>query len=207
MSGGASATTVAAVVAAAASAAGAAVSAQAAMQNANAQAASAKFQSQVAAGNQQTALQNAAFAAASGEQQAAVQEQKTRAQIGAIEASQGSSGVDVNSTTATNVRTSQGELGKLDAETIRSNAARQAYGYETQGNNFGNSSSADVSQAQNAETAGDFSAGAGLLSGAGNAAANYSKVMNNSTGINSDASNYINSSPQDQVSADIAAEG
>lgn len=180
---------------------GTAVSVSGQMQQASAAKASANYQSEVAAGNQTIATQNANFAAASGEQQAAVQEQKTRAQVGAIEAGQGSSGVDINSPTAKAVRTSQGELGALDAQTIRSNAARTAYGYETQSTNFGNQSSADIAQANNAETSGDINAGSSLLSGAGNASLNYANVMGKATGLN-----YINSSPQSQVAADVAAE-
>lgn len=183
MSGGASTATVAAVIGATAAAAGAATSAAGAIQQANASQASAKYQSEVANSNAQIATQNANFAAASGEQQAAIQEQKTRAQIGSEEAAQGSSGVDINSPTESAVRKSTDELGQLDAQTIRSNAARQAYGYETQSTNFGNQSAADLSQGANAETAGDINAGGGLLSSAGNASLNYAKVVGNANGI------------------------
>lgn len=182
MSGSISVTT-AAYIGVALAAAGAGASVLGTMQQASAAQAAAKYQSEVAAGNQEIANKNASFAAASGEQQAAIQEQKTRVQIGAIEAAQGSSGVDINSPTATAVRTSQNELGQLDAQTIKSNAARQAYGFETQANNFGNQASADIAQGNNAETAGKIGAGAGLLSSAGNASLNYSKIINNSSGL------------------------
>lgn len=162
---------------------GTAVSVSGQMQQAQAQKASANYQSEVAAGNQKIATQSADYAAASGEQQAAIQEQKTRAQIGSISAAEGSSGVDINSPTATAVRTSQGELGALDAQTIRSNAARTAYGYETQSTNFGNIASAETATGQNAETAGEVGGAGALLSGVGNASLNYAKVMGNSTGI------------------------
>lgn len=184
MSGGASATTVAAVIGTTLAAAGTAASVASSMQQASAAQAAAKYQSEVASSNQQIATQNAQFASASGEEKAAVQEQKTRAQMGAIEAGQASSGVDINSPTATAVRTSTDELGNLDAQTIRSNAAREAYGYQTQSTNFENQSAADISQGENAGVAGEFNAGSGLLSGAGNAGLNYAKVMNSSTGIN-----------------------
>lgn len=169
---------------------GTAFSAFGQMQNANAAKAAADYQSQVAAGSQQIALKNASFAAAAGEEQAAEQEQKTRTQEGSILTSQGSSGVDVNSPTATAVRTSQAELGALDAQTIRSNAARQAYGYQTQATNFENAGSADIAEGENAKTAGDINAGAGLLNGVGNASLNYAKVMGNASGVNT--SNSIN---------------
>jgi len=178
MAGSITATTAIAATGLALSAAGTGVSVMGALQNASAQKASADYQAQVAAGNAKIATQNANFASESGEQQAAIQEQKTRSQVGAIEAAQGSSGVDINSPTATAVRTSQGELGALDAQTIRSNAARTAYGYQTQSTN---------------------SAGAGLLSGVGNASLNYAKVIGNSSGI--DTSNSVNISDSNAVGA------
>lgn len=182
MSGSVSATTLAyAGLALSAVGTGAGVLGQ--MQQAAAQKASADYQSKVAAGNQTIALQNASFAAKSGEQQAAIQEQKTRAQIGAVEAGQASSGVDINSPTASAVRTSTDEVGALDAQTIRSNAARQAYGYQTQAANYGNAASADTATGQNAETAGEINAGAGLLSNVGSASTNYANVLNKASGL------------------------
>lgn len=204
MTGGVSATTVAGLALAAA---GTAASVIGQMQQASAAKASANYQSEVAAGNQQIAKQNASYAAAEGEAQAAQKEMQTRAQEGAILSGQASSGVDVNSPTSTAVRTSESELGKLDANTIKSNAARRAYGYETEATNFGNQESADKATGSNAETSGYIGAGSALLSGAGNAALNYSKAVGFSSGINSDSSSYIKSSPGDQVAADIYAEG
>lgn len=199
MSGGASTATVVAVIGAAVAAAGTAASVASSMQQASAAQASAKYQSQVTDSNAQIAKQNANFAAAAGEQKAAIQEQKTRAQIGAIEASQGSSGVDINSPTSKAVRTSAGELGALDAQTIRANAAREAYGFETQSTNFGNQSSADTSLGENAGTSGDIKAASGLLNGAGNASLNYASVMGNANGLDT-------LSRQREVASDVAAE-
>lgn len=162
---------------------GAGVGVSGQLQQASAQKAAADYQSKVAASNAATALQNAEFTAASGEQQAAIQQQKTRAEVGAELSAEASSGVDVNSETSSNVLKSTDELGRLDAQTIRSNAARQAYGYETQSTNFGNQSSADLSQGANAETAGEFNSGGSILSGAGSAAMNYAKVTNNASGL------------------------
>lgn len=159
------------------------------MQQASAAKAAANYQSEVAAGNQQVATQNAQYAAAEGEAQAGAQEQKTRTQEGEILAGQASSGVDVNSPTASAVRTSQGELGQLDAQTIKSNAARSAFGYETQATNFGNAASAETAQGQNAETAGEIGAGAGLLSGVGNASLNYANAIGSASGLQSTIEN------------------
>lgn len=183
MSGSITATTLA-YAGLALSAAGTAAGVAGQIKSASAAKASADYQAQVASGNQQIALQNASAASKSGEAQAAIQEQKTRAQVGAIEASQGSSGVDINSPTASAVRTSAGELGDLDAQTIRSNAARTAYGYQTQATNFGNVSSSDTATGENAESAGYIGAGTGLLSGVGSASTNYASVMGKASGLN-----------------------
>jgi hypothetical protein len=155
------------------------------MQQASAQKAAANYQAEVATGNQQIATQNANYAAAEGEEQAAQKQQQTRAQEGAILAGQASSGVDVNSPTATGVRASQAELGALDAQTIRANAARQAYGYTTQATNFGNEAQAETATGENAMTGGEIGAAGSLLSGAGNASLNYSNAMRYASGINS----------------------
>lgn len=190
MSGSISATTLA-YVGAAAAVAGTATTVYGSVQQASAAQASAKYQSEVAASNQETALKNASFAAASGEEKAAIQEQKTRAQLGEILTTQGSSGVDINSPTAKAVRTSQTEIGGLDAQTIRSNAAREAYGYQTQSTNFENAAAADIAEGDNAETSGYINAGTGLLKGAGNASLNYASIMNRSSGLGSEYSSPI----------------
>jgi hypothetical protein len=171
------------------------------MQQASAAKASADYQSKVAAGNAEIATQNAAYAGASGEAQAAISEQKTRAAVGAQEAAQGSSGVDINSPTATAVRTSTSEIGALDAQTIRSNAARTAYGYETQSTNFENQSGADTSAGNNAMTAGEVGGAAGLLSGEGKAGLNYANVMNKGNGLGGSSGSSPDVTATDYASA------
>lgn len=172
------------------------------LQSASAQKASADYQSKVAIGNQTIATQNADFAAAEGEQQAAVQEQKTRAQEGSILAGQASSGVDVNSATDKAVRASESELGALDANTIKSNAIRQAYGFETQATNFGNSASADTATAGNDQTSGFFGGASGLLSGAGSAGQNYAKAIGSGSGIDSSSDNITGNGGNDNISGE-----
>ena len=189
------------------SAIGTGIGAMGQMQQASAAKASADYQAKVAQGNAEIASQNANMAAASGEAQAAISEQKTRATVGAELAAQGSSGVDINSPTATAVRTSQDMTGQLDAQTIRSNAARQAYGYETQSTNFENQSSADTAQGNNAMTAGEVGGAGSLLSGVGNASLNYAGVMNKASGFTSDQTatdsqmNLSNSQPAQSADA------
>lgn len=159
------------------------LSAYGTVQQANAAKDAANYQSKVAAGNEQVAAQNATAAGAAGEAKAAISEQKTRAAVGAELAAQGSSGVDINSSTARAVRTSEDMTGQLDAQTIRSNAARQAYGYEVQGSGFQNNAAADTSTGKNDSSGGYIGAGSGLLTGAGREAMNYASVMNKSSGV------------------------
>jgi hypothetical protein len=193
MSGSITATTAIAAAGLALSAVGTGVSVMGQIQQAHAQKASADYQSQVAAGNAKIATQNAAYAGAEGEQKAAIQEQKTRAEVGSELAAQGASGVDINSPTASAVRTSTGEVGALDAQTIRSDAARQAYGYEVKASEFTNNAAADTASGQNAETAGYVGGAGSLLSGAGNAGLNYASVMNKNTGLVGSAENPASS--------------
>lgn len=97
-----------------------------------AQAQADRYNAGIAQINEQIAKQNASYAGAAGEEQAGISEMRTRAQEGSIKAGQAAKGVDVNSGSAVDVQASEAAIGKLDAMTIRSNAAREAYGYQTQ---------------------------------------------------------------------------
>lgn len=153
---------------------GTAVSVVGQMQSAQAQKAAANYQAQVAANNAALAKQQAQETTAAGEQQTAMQQMKTRATVGAIRAAEGASGVDVGSGSNVDVRSSAAELGELDALTIRSNAARQSYGYETGATSFQAQSQLDKATASQAGTAGVFGAAGSLLSGASSVAKEYS---------------------------------
>lgn len=135
----------------------------------------AEYQSQVAQNNAKLAEQNQQWSTEAGEAATAQQQQKTRAEVGGIKAAQAASGVDVNSGSAVDVRSSAAELGELDAMTIRSNATKQAYGYGTQAQGFNQQSTLDQLTAKNSGVAGDIGAGTSLLSGATGAASNYAK--------------------------------
>lgn len=181
MSGGTSAIAIASL---AVGAVGAGVSAIGAINAAHAQSEAADYNAKIAAQNQQLANQNATQAGLAGEQQAAMSEQKTRAEVGAIKAASAAGGVDVNSGSAVDVRSSAAELGELNAITIRSNAAKQAYGYETQATGSGNQATLDTLQGSNATTAGEIGAGSTLLGGLGSAGANYAKFLNTNSPMN-----------------------
>ena len=94
-----------------------------------------QYQAAVAANNALIAKQNAAWDIQAGETAATNQGLKTRAQIGTEKASQGAAGIDVNSGSAAKVRAGTESMGMLDAMTIRSNAAKQAYSAQVQATN------------------------------------------------------------------------
>lgn len=165
-----------------ASLAGAAVSGVGAIQQGKAAANAANYNAALAANNAKIALNNANTANLAGEQQAAVQEQKTRAQVSSEKTAQAAGGIDVNSGSAVDVRSSAAANGELNALTIRSNAAREAYGYQTQSASQTAQGELDKSQAKNDITSSYITAGGDLLSAAGNAGmqyANWSKTNGN----------------------------
>lgn len=127
----------------------------------------------IAEQNAQIAKQNASIAGQSGAQQAAIQSQKTRALAGSMKANMGAAGIDINTGSAYDVLQSNRELGHLDALTVRSNAAREAYGYKTQEINYLNEGAVRGSEAENAEASGVVNAAGTFLGGLGDATDKY----------------------------------
>lgn len=144
---------------------------------ANAQADASKYNAYIQKQNAAIATQNQNIASQSGEAQAGISEQKTRATSGAIQANQAASGVDVNSGSAVDARQSTAELGELDALTIRSNATREAYGYETQVVSDKANANLDEFEAKNDETAGYIQAAGTVLGSLDSAASNFAKFQ------------------------------
>ncbi len=126
---------------------------------------SAKYNAQIQQNNAQIAEQNSRLASEEGAANAAAASQKTRAEVGGIKAAQAANNLDVNKGSAVDVRSSAAELGELNAITIRSNAACQAYGYQTQSASDTAQADLDRQQGKSAETAGYINAGTTLLSG------------------------------------------
>ncbi len=164
-------------IALAASLGSAAISGIGAIQQGNAASASAGYNAQIAANNAKIAKQNAGFAGAEGEYNVGAQGARTAAQVGTTLANQGASGIDVNSGSAVSVRESEAKVGMLNALNIRSEAARKAYGYQTEGVSDTAQSQLDKSQAASAKTGGYLSAAGTVLGGVGNAGLNYGKFM------------------------------
>lgn len=152
---------------------GAATSAAGAYSSGQSQGAMYQYQAGIAAMNSQIAKQNADYAIAAGEVSAQESGMKTRAQIGTTIAQQGAGGLAVGSGSNARVVTSERAIGQEDQALIRSNAAKQAYGFEVQ-------AAQDTAQGQlysaastNAKTAGDINAVGSFLSGAGSVSSKW----------------------------------
>lgn len=161
-----------------------------------AQSESSNYNAKIAANNAQIATQNATAAGQAGEAQAGAAALKTRAEVGSIKASQAANGIDVNSGSDVDVRSSASELGELNAITIRSNAAKTAYGFQTQAASDTAQSSLDRQQAQYATEAGDVKAGTTLLAGAavGGQSGLWGNFLNGNS-INSASADMQSASP------------
>lgn len=88
--------------------------------------------------------------------------------ISAQKAGQGASGLDVGSGSPLRVRQSQAVLNELDAATVLSNAAKRAYGFRTQGEDFAATAGLLRMQEDSTRKAGKTAVGNTLLSTVGN---------------------------------------
>lgn len=151
------------------------LSAYGAIQQGQAQSEAAAYQAQVARNNQIVAEQNAAYARQAGAAQEAAQRMRTAALMGKQRAVAAANGFDVNSGSNLDITGSAAELGELDAQTIRNNAARTAAGYVQQGQNFTAQAGLLDAQAANASTAGTIGAVSSLMGGASSFADKWSR--------------------------------
>lgn len=135
----------------------------------------ANYQAAVANNNATIAKQNADYATEAGNAKAQQQELTTRALIGSEISGQASSGLDVNSGSAVDVRRSAAALGTLSELNIRNNAAREAYGFTSQGSNYTAEAGLDTAKGSAALTSGELSAAGTLIGGA---AKTYDMVSN-----------------------------
>lgn len=162
-----------------------------------AQSATAGYQAQVAANNAKIALQNESMEIQSGEQQATNEGMKNRAILGQTKAAQAASGVDVNSGSFVGARAGEAEIGQLNTLTIRSNAARRAYGYAVSSTNDTAQSELLTSESKQASEAAPFAAAGSLLSSASSAGGRYA-MWNNAGGSNPTGSgNPLSLNPAD----------
>lgn len=155
--------------------AGGVVGAVGAEQNAKATSEADFYQSQILQQNAQLAEQKAQFATEEGGAEAERKELATKANVGQIKAAQGASNIDVNSGSSVKVQRSAAELGALDAVTLRSNAARAAYGYQVQALSDTEQAGLEATSAANAKTAGNIQAISSLIGGASSAGSQYAQ--------------------------------
>ena len=123
------------------------------------------YQSGIARLNQQIDLQNAEYARQQGEQQAQQFGLKAGQQFGQIKVAQAASGFDVRGGSNAQVQASQRHLNSLDMDVIRSNAAKTAYNYETQGAVAGAQAKLYSMAGAQALAAGEIGFGTSILGG------------------------------------------
>jgi hypothetical protein len=150
----------------AAAAAGAAVSAVGAHQQGVAAQQQAAYQAAVARNNQVLAEQAANDATAKGRVLEQQKRQQVAQQEGMVRAVAGASGFDENSGSPLRIQESVAQVGEEDAQIIRNNAAREAYGYRTQGMNYAAQAGLDEAEGRNAATAGNLGAFSSIIGGA-----------------------------------------
>lgn len=131
---------------------------------ASAQADAAKYQQAVARNNQIIAQQNAEVAARAGGIQAEQRDMRTRAVVGAQEAGQGASGIDLESDSLKRVRESTSQLGRFDAATIMANTGLQVRNDINQATAFGSEADLAGARARSATAAGPLNAFSSLIS-------------------------------------------
>jgi hypothetical protein len=124
---------------------------------------SADYMAQVARNNQLIAQQNANMALEQGTIKEEAQREQAGAQIGRIRSAYGAMGVEPNSGSALDVRSSAAETGELNAQTIRYNAGVQAWNDINQANSYGAQSQLYQSQ-EGWDVAGSILGGASTVS-------------------------------------------
>lgn len=128
-------------------------------------------QAAIAEINAQLSEQAAQTALAAGQRE----EQSSRLRTAQLKSGQrvalAANGVDLGSDTAVNILTSTDFMGESDANTLASNAVRNAWGYRTQGANY--RSEALVSQATASGISPGMSAASSLLGSASSVATNW----------------------------------
>lgn len=96
-----------------------------------------KYQAAVADMNKEIAEGNSKYSRAVGDVEAQQAGMKAHAELGEMIASQGASGISVNSGSSVKVRESMIEIGSYSQDIIRSSAAKKAYGYDVEAMQYG----------------------------------------------------------------------
>lgn len=122
-----------------------------------------EFQKSVAKENAKIAEDEAALAQQRGAIAAGVQRMKASQEIGQARAAAGENGIELTSGTTLDAIADARMLSELDAQTIKNNAAREAWGYKVGAVNA-------IAQGQAGQLAGRYGAGATLIGAAAQAA-------------------------------------
>ena len=142
---------------------GAVAGAAGSLASAAAQSKAAAYQAAVAKNNQQIEQYNAVQAANAGRIQAQQKSMKNAEQIARIGAALAAGNIDVNTGSAVDVKTSQREVGQLDAQTTMHNAELQVYGYSNRAQAFGEQAQLDTMESSQGGMAGILGAGGSVL--------------------------------------------
>lgn len=152
-----------------------------AMQKSQGEADAANYQAAVQANNQRVAEIQAQDAIDRGEKAAQDHSRKVAALKGSQTASMAARGLDLTEGSPLSILTDTDLFGAIDKNTIKSNAAREAWGYRAQGANAGDNSKLLRMQAENQSP---LLTGAGtLLAGAGQVADKWYRYKTGNSGI------------------------
>ena len=135
----------------------------------------AEYNAQIANNNAIIAAQQRSTTLQQGEAEAHKSMRDQAQMIGAQRAQMAANGIDLTQGSAQDILASTKFLGGIDVNTIQSNAARQAWGYEVQGMNDKNAATMETWKANsiNPSQIGAMAAGSSLLSSIGGAASSY----------------------------------
>ena len=129
----------------------------------------AQYNAQVQDMNAKIAERNARDAIERGQLEEQQKRQATAAVIGRQRAAMAANGVDIGFGSALNTLVDSAMIGEIDALTIRSNAAREAYAYDVDATNRRADAKLSRAQGRAAVTGSLLEAGGTLLTGAGKA--------------------------------------
>jgi hypothetical protein len=157
---------------------------------AQAERSAAEYNAQVANNNATIANQERSTTLQEGEVEAQNSMRKQASMIGDQRAQMAANGIDLTQGSAQDILASTKFLGGIDVNTIQSNAARQAWGYEVQGMNDKSAATMETWKANsiNPSQIGAMAAGSSLLSSIGGAASSYAGSKGSNTNTNSGGS-------------------
>lgn len=154
---------------------GALIQMQGARQQAAAQQQAYQYQAAVALQNQQVANQYADMEKARGEVLAQQKQTETAQRVGGVTVATAANGMDTGTGSALRLTNDTYAMGDLDARTIRDNASKAAYGYQTQGVSYGNQAGLDMMAANDASSAGNLGAFSAIINGGASVSDKWAK--------------------------------